>query len=58
VSRSKAGREAAPFPEKWLKEPNEVNKASGTWPDTPAKLEAERAGRQYVPSRDDPQKAQ
>lgn len=56
VSRSKAGREAAPFPEQWLREPNEVNRQIGPWPDTPAKLEAERAGRQYVPARDEPQK--
>jgi arylsulfatase A-like enzyme len=49
VYRDKDGSGAAPFPPEWLKSPNEPGRANGLFPDTPAKLEAEKAGKPYFP---------
>jgi arylsulfatase A-like enzyme len=51
VYRDKNGAEAAPFPPEWLKAPNDASRMNGLFPDTPEKLEAEKAGRPYLPSR-------
>jgi arylsulfatase A-like enzyme len=50
VYRDKDGAEAATFPPEWLKAPNDPNRMNGLFPDTPEKLEAEKAGKPYVPS--------
>jgi arylsulfatase A-like enzyme len=50
VYRNRQGAEAAPFPPAWLKAPNEVNRMIGIYPDSPAKLEAEKKGVPYVPA--------
>ena len=49
VYRDKDGSEAAPFPPEWLKAPNDSSRMHGLFPDTPAKLEAEKAGKPYLP---------
>lgn len=51
VYRDENGAGAAPFPPEWLKPPGAVDRMNGLFPDTPAKLEAEKAGRRYFPSR-------
>jgi arylsulfatase A-like enzyme len=51
VDRAKDGPGAAPFPPEWLKAPNHPGRMHGLFPDTPEKLEAEKAGRPYWPSR-------
>ena len=56
VYRDKDGPGAAPFPPEWLKAPNDVSRMNGLFPDTPEKLEAERAGRPYRPSTPEPPK--
>ena len=49
VYRDKEGTAAAPFPPEWLKSPNAVDRMNGLFPDSPAKQEAEKAGRPYFP---------
>jgi arylsulfatase A-like enzyme len=50
VYRNENGAGAAPFPPEWLKSPGAVDRMNGLFPDSPAKLEAEKAGRRYFPS--------
>jgi len=49
--RSKAGAAAAPFPSKWLVEANRPGRLNDVFGDTPAKMEAEKAGKPYFPKR-------
>jgi arylsulfatase A-like enzyme len=49
VFRSLAGAKAAEFPRSWLRPANPVDRFNGLFPDTPAKLEAERESRPYFP---------
>ena len=42
---------AAEFPQTWLRPANPVDRFNGLFPDTPAKLEAEREGKPYFPRR-------
>jgi arylsulfatase A-like enzyme len=51
VYRDRQGAGAAPFPPEWLKAPNEPGRMNGIFPDTPAKLAAEKQGKPYFPSR-------
>ena len=46
-----AGAKAAEFPQSWLRPANPVDRFNGLFPDTPAKLEAEREGKPYFPRR-------
>jgi len=50
VYRDADGPGAAPFPPEWLKAPNDPGRMNGIYPDTPEKLEAEKAGRAYRPA--------
>jgi hypothetical protein len=50
VYRDENGAGAAPFPPEWLKSPGAVDRMNGLFPDSPAKLEAEKAGRPYFPA--------
>jgi arylsulfatase A-like enzyme len=49
VSRDRNGPGAAPFPPEWLQAPDEPDRMNGLFPDSPAKLEAEQAGKPYFP---------
>lgn len=51
VQRDEDGPKAAPFPEKWLVEPNRPDRLNGIFPDTPEKLKAEERGEAYFPRR-------
>jgi arylsulfatase A-like enzyme len=50
VYRDKEGAGAASFPPEWLKTPNEPGRMHGLFPDSPAKLEAQKAGKPYFPA--------
>jgi arylsulfatase A-like enzyme len=50
VYRDKNGPGAAPFPPEWLTSPNAPDRMYGIFPDSPAKLEAQKAGEPYFPS--------
>ncbi|USQ96585.1 sulfatase family protein [Caulobacter sp. RL271] len=49
VFRSLAGAKAAEFPETWLRPANPVDRYNGLFPDSPAKLEAQKQGKPYFP---------
>ncbi|MEF2074581.1 sulfatase family protein [Consotaella aegiceratis] len=49
--RSLKGREAAPFPEKWLVPANRPGRLNDVFADTPAKMKAEEEGKAYFPIR-------
>lgn len=50
VWRKEGGPQAADFPDRWYVEPNLPTKFNGYFPDSEAKLEADREGRTYVPA--------
>lgn len=50
VYRDENGAGAAPFPPEWLKSPGAVDRMNGLYRDSPAKLEAEKAGQRYFPA--------
>jgi len=50
VFRSLDGAKAADFPDTWLRPANSPDRMNGLFPDTPAKLEAERKGQPYRPA--------
>jgi hypothetical protein len=56
VRRDRDGTGAAPFPAEWLVEPNRPDRFDDMFPDSEAKLKAEREGKPYfpVPSRPRP----
>ena len=49
VRRGRSGSGAAPFPDAWLVEPNREDRLDDLFPDSEAKLQAEREGRPYFP---------
>ena len=51
VLRSVNAPHAADFPVEWLRPNNPVDASNGIFPDTPEKVEAEKAGRPYLPPR-------
>ena len=51
VYRDKNGTHAADFPPEWYTAPNLPSKMNGLFPDTAAKLEADKKGESYRPSR-------
>jgi hypothetical protein len=51
VFRSLDGARAAEFPQTWLRPANPVDRFDGLFPDSPAKLEAEKKGQPYFPRR-------
>ncbi|WP_226633427.1 sulfatase [Novosphingobium profundi] len=51
VLRHKDGHRAADFPSEWYAEPNLPGKMNDLYPDTEAKIEADRKGERYVPDR-------
>lgn len=48
VWRSLSGATAAPFPDRWLKQPDRPDRLNGAMPDSPAKLRADQAGKRYI----------
>jgi arylsulfatase A-like enzyme len=50
VRRDREGTGAAPFPKDWLVEPNRPDKFNDMFPDSEAKLKAEREGKSLLPS--------
>ncbi|RKF17582.1 DUF4976 domain-containing protein [Altericroceibacterium spongiae] len=50
VHRKKGGPRAADFPDKWYVEPNLPTKFNGFYPDSEAKLKADREGKTYIPA--------
>jgi arylsulfatase A-like enzyme len=54
VRRDREGTGAAPFPEDWLVEPNRPDRFNDMFPDSEAKLKAEREGKSLLPSRPTP----
>ena len=53
VRRDRGGTGAAPFPDSWLVEPNRPDRFDDMFPDSEAKLKAEREGRSVLPPRPD-----
>jgi len=51
VFRSLDGAKAAEFPQTWLRPADPVDRFNGLFPDSPAKLEAEKKGQPYFPRR-------
>ena len=51
VDRDVNGARAADFPAEWYVAPNRPGRMNGLFPDTPAKAEADAAGRAYFPAR-------
>jgi hypothetical protein len=50
VRRDREGTGAAPFPDGWLVEPNRPDRFDDMFPDSEAKLKAEREGKSLLPS--------
>ncbi|MDR3438850.1 sulfatase [Telmatospirillum sp.] len=57
VRRDKNGVGAAPFPDRWLVEPNRPDRLNGIFADTPLKRQKDEAGLPYFPSMEALEKA-